>query len=198
MTTISVLGRGRVGGALADALTRAGHEVTTAGSAPGAAAAAVRNARVVVNATPGDSSLQRLTALRDDLRDTILVDVSNATLDDADGLPGDLLYPGSSLAERLQEALPRTRVVKTLNTMLYPVMTAPAMLTGTPSVFLSGEDPEAKRTVRDLLADLGWQKEWITDLGGIRTARATEAAILFVPHLIRTRGFTPFALSVTV
>ena len=44
--------------------------------------------------------------------------------------------------------------------------------------------------------DLGWHKEWITDLGGIQTARATEAAILFVPHVIRSSGFAPFAISI--
>lgn len=33
------------------------------------------------------------------------------------------------------------------------------------------------------------------DLGGIRTTRATEAAILFVPHVIRSSGFAPFAIS---
>ncbi|MFE2527382.1 NADP oxidoreductase, partial [Streptomyces sp. NPDC059382] len=44
--------------------------------------------------------------------------------------------------------------------------------------------------------DLGWRNEWITDLGGIQTARATEAAILFVPHVIRSSGFTPFAISI--
>ncbi|MFJ6127173.1 NADPH-dependent F420 reductase [Streptomyces griseoviridis] len=196
MTTIAVLGNGRVGGNLADALTRAGHEVTVAGRAPGTGAAAARTARIVINATPGDSSLERLAALRDELRGKILVDVSNATVDGPDGLPADLLYPGSSLAEQLQEALPETPVVKTLNTMLFPVMTAPAMLTQTPSVFLSGEDPQAKQAVRELLVDLGWREGWITDLGGIRTARATEAAILFVPHVIRSRGFAPFAISV--
>ncbi|MDH6697427.1 NAD(P)-binding domain-containing protein [Streptomyces griseoviridis] len=198
MTTIAVLGNGRVGGNLADALTRAGHQVTVAGRAPGTAAAAARTARIVINATPGDSSLERLAALRDELRGKILVDVSNATVDGPDGLPADLLYPGSSLAEQLQEALPETPVVKTLNTMLFPVMTAPAMLTQTPSVFLSGEDPQAKQAVRALLVDLGWREGWITDLGGIRTARATEAAILFVPHVIRSRGFAPFAISVAV
>ncbi|MDT0471467.1 NAD(P)-binding domain-containing protein [Streptomyces sp. DSM 41014] len=198
MTTIAVLGNGRVGGNLAGALTRAGHEVTVADRAPGTAAAAARTARIVINATPGDSSLERLAALRDELRGKILVDVSNATVDGPDGLPADLLYPGSSLAEQLQEALPETPVVKTLNTMLFPVMTAPAMLTQTPSVFLSGEDPKAKQAVRALLVDLGWREGWITDLGGIRTARATEAAILFVPHVIRSRGFAPFAISVAV
>ncbi|MEU3509320.1 NAD(P)-binding domain-containing protein [Streptomyces longwoodensis] len=196
MTTIAVLGNGRVGGTLAAALTRAGHEVRVADRTPGAAAEAARTARIVINATPGADSLHRLTALRAELRGKILVDVSNATVDGPDGLPADLVYPGSSLAEHLQEALPDTAVVKTLNTMLFPVMTAPATLTDAPDAFLSGDDPQAKQTVRDLLVDLGWRTEWITDLGGVRTARATEAAILFVPHVIRASGFAPFALSI--
>ncbi|MEU5633332.1 NADPH-dependent F420 reductase [Streptomyces rishiriensis] len=196
MTMIAVLGNGRVGGNLAAALARAGHEVTVADRTPGAAADAARTARIVINATPGAGSLDRLAALREELRDKILVDIANATIDGPDGLPGDLIYPGSSLAEQLQEALPETRVVKTLNTMLFPVMTSPATLSQTPTAFLSGEDPEAKQTVHELLTDLGWHKEWITDLGGIRTARATEAAILFVPHLVRSTGFTPFALTI--
>ncbi|MFD7912117.1 NADPH-dependent F420 reductase [Streptomyces sp. NPDC059752] len=196
MTTIAVLGNGRVGGNLATALTRAGHEVTVADRAPGAAANAARTARIVINATPGAGSLERLAALREELHGKILIDVSNATADGPDGLPADLVYPGSSLAEQLQEALPETHVVKTLNTMLFPVMTAPATLTQPPTAFLSGEDPQAKQTVRELLVDLGWHKEWINDLGGIQTARATEAAILFVPHIMRSTGFTPFAISI--
>ncbi|MFC5219803.1 NADPH-dependent F420 reductase [Streptomyces coerulescens] len=197
MTMIAVLGNGRVGGSLAPALTRAGHEVTVADRSPGSAADAARTAQIVINATPGAGSLERLVALREELQGKILVDVSNATVDGPDGLPAELLYPGSSLAEQLQEALPDTRVVKTLNTMLYTVMTAPAALTQTPTAFLSGKDPEAKHVVRGLLADLGWQQEWITDLGGIETARAAEAAILFVPHVIRASGFAPFAISIT-
>ncbi|THA77369.1 NADP oxidoreductase [Streptomyces sp. A0642] len=197
MSTIAVLGNGRVGGNLATALTRAGHEVTAVDREPGAAANAARTAQIVINATPGAGALERLTALREELQGKILVDVSNATLDGPDGLPGDLIYPGSSLAEQLQEALPDTRVVKTLNTMLFPVMTDPAALTQTPTVYLSGEDSEAKQVISGLLSDLGWQKEWIADLGGIETARATEAAILFVPHVIRSSGFAPFAISIT-
>jgi 8-hydroxy-5-deazaflavin:NADPH oxidoreductase len=197
MTTIAILGNGRVGGNLAKALTQAGHEVTVADRAPGAAADAARTAQIVINATPGAGALERLTALREELRGKILIDVSNATVDGPDGLPAELIYPGSSLAEQLQEALPDTHVVKTLNTMLFPVMTAPAALTQTPTVFLSGSDPQAKQVVRGLLADLSWQQEWITDLGDIETARATEAAILFVPHVIRANGFAPFAISIT-
>lgn len=196
MTTIAVLGNGRVGGNLASALIRAGHDVTVADRTPGAAADAARTAQIVINATPGAGALERLVALREQLEGKILVDVSNATVDGPDGLPADLLYPGSSLAEQLQEALTDTHVVKTLNTMLYTVMTAPAALAQPPTVFLSGQDPHAKQAIAGLLVDLGWQREWITDLGGIETARAAEAAILFVPHVIRSSGFAPFAISI--
>ncbi|WP_194896802.1 NADPH-dependent F420 reductase [Catenulispora pinisilvae] len=196
MTTIAILGNGRVGAGLADALSRAGHQVSVADRTPGSAAAAIAASLVVVNATPGAGSLERLSALREPLRGRILIDVANATIDGPDGLPADLMYQGSSLAERLQAALPDTQVVKTLNTMLHSVMTAPASLDQPPTAFLSGADPAAKRTVRGLLGDLGWRPEWITDLGGIETARATEAAILFVPHVIRSGGFAPFAVSI--
>ncbi|MFF0587314.1 NADPH-dependent F420 reductase [Streptomyces sp. NPDC003781] len=197
MDRIAVLGNGRVGANLTAALTRAGHEVAVGGRAPGSAADTARKADIVINATPGDSSLERLAALRAELRGKILVDLANATVDGPDGLPAELLYPGSSLAEQLQDALPDTHVVKTLNTMLYPVMTAPSSLAQRPTAFLSGDSTEAKRAVRGLLGDLGWRSEWVTDLGGIETARATEAAVLFVPYVIRSGGFAPFAVSIT-
>lgn len=196
MTTIAVLGKGRVGGALADGFRRAGHQVAVGDSAPGSAEQAAGSAEIVVNATPGGSSLERLTALRESLRGKILVDVSNATRSGADGMPAELMYPGSSLAEQLQAALPDTRVVKALNTMLYSVMAAPGTLSQPPTAFLSGEDAQAKQVVSALLGDLGWQPEWIIDLGGVQSARATEAVILLVPHVIRASGFAPFAVSI--
>ncbi|MFE7615863.1 NADPH-dependent F420 reductase [Streptomyces sp. NPDC057496] len=195
MSRIAVLGNGRVGSSLAAALTKAGHEVTAVGREPGAAANTSGTAQIVINATPGSGSLERLTALREELRGKILVDVSNATTDGPDGLPANLIYSGSSLAERLQHALPDTHVVKTLNTMLFMVMTAPSALSTSPTAYLSGNDEQAKKTVAGLLTDLGWEPAWIEDLGDITTARATEAMILVVPHIIRRNGFTPFAVS---
>ncbi|WP_443063621.1 NADPH-dependent F420 reductase [Streptomyces sp. NBC_00663] len=210
MTHIGILGAGRVGTNLAHALSAAGHHVTLGHRAESNATAgptdgprirhadhptAVRTADIVINATPGDSSLERLSALRDELAGKILIDVSNATHDDADGLPGTLRYPGGSLAELLQTALPDTHVVKALNTMLFMVMTAPGSLTTPPTAYLSGNDEQAKSTVTGLLGDLGWHPEWIEDLGDITTARATEAMILVVPHVLRRNGLTPFAVS---
>ena len=163
---------------------------------PGSVTSAIQTAQVVINATPGEDSLERLSALREALRGKVLVDVSNATHDGPEGLPGELVYPGSSLAERLQAALPETSVVKTLNTMLFSVMADPGSLEQPPTVFLSGEDPQAKQVVRALLGDLGWRPGWIWDLGGIQTARATEAVMLLVPQVIRSSGFAPFAVSI--
>ncbi|WP_371673916.1 NAD(P)-binding domain-containing protein [Streptomyces sp. NBC_00289] len=208
MTNIGILGAGRVGANLAGKLSAAGHHVTLGGRSPEDTAAraaprlafadqrtAARTADIVINATPGDSSLDRLTDLRTELSGKILIDVSNATRDADDGLPGDLCYPGSSLAEKLQAALPDTHVVKTLNTMLFMVMTAPETLATPPTVYVSGDDENAKKTVTGLLGDLGWQPAWIEDLGDISTARATEAMILVVPHVLRRQGIEPFAVS---
>ena len=209
MYCIGILGSGRVGAILAGKLADVGHDVvvgTRTGtrpegwSGPSLAFAdhetTARRAEIVVNAAPGDSALERLTALREPLAGKILVDVSNATRRDADGLPGALSYPGESLAEHLQDALAETRVVKTLNTMLFSVMANPRSLPVPPMAFLSGNDSGAKAVVGGLLGDLGWPAEWIMDLGDVTTARSTEALALLVPHIIRSRGFAPFAITV--
>ncbi len=210
-TTIAVLGgAGRVGSGLATRLVHQGHRlllgVTDADRAAAHwtgpavtftdAARAARDAQVVINATPGDTSLDRLSTLRTELGGKILVDVANATRRSATSPLGELCYPGSSLAEKLQEALPDTRVVKTLNTVMFKVMTHPQSLSLPPTAFISGNDKEAKITVSGLLVELGWSTEQLIDLGDITTARGTEGLFLFVPYLINTLGFVPFGIAV--
>ncbi|MFJ4654626.1 NADPH-dependent F420 reductase [Nocardia sp. NPDC088792] len=207
MTSIAILGAGRVSANLASKLVEAGHQVTvgTRGAVdnwtgPQVAFASLEQAAragdIVINATPGAGSVERLSTLRDVLTGKILIDVANATVRDDEGRPNGLLYTDASLAERIQHALPRTHVVKTLNTMLFTVMTAPRSLATPPTAFLSGNDAEAKAAVGDLLSDLGWPKEWIEDLGDITTARGTEALMLLVPSIVRNRGMKPFALTI--
>lgn len=208
--TIAVLGSGRVGSALATALSAAGHPVVIgtrdidaaperwADSAVTVAdiSEAIAAAELVVNATPGDTSFERLTAERDALAGKVLLDVSNATIRTESGMPGGLLYPQTSLAEELQSALPETRVVKGLNTMLFTAMADPGALAVPPTAFLSGDDASAKDLVRAVLGGIGWRDDWIIDLGGVATARGTEAMALIVPSLIGAIGFAPFAISV--
>jgi 8-hydroxy-5-deazaflavin:NADPH oxidoreductase len=95
-----------------------------------------RDASIIINATPGETSLERLSALKSELDGKILIDVSNATERGENGMPGNLKYPNSSLAEHLQAALPNTFVVKTLNTMLFTVMIDPQGLRVPPTAFV--------------------------------------------------------------
>lgn len=203
--TIAVLGSGRVGGTVATGLVAAGHRVTLGVRHPDAArhdipvsdaATAVNTSDLIINATPGDTTLERLVGYRDALAGKVLLDVSNATVRSTDGLPGGLLYADVSLGELLQDALPDTKVVKSLNTMLFSVMTDPGALTIPPTAFLSGDDPAAKQLVQTVLHSLGWNDDWVLDLGGISTARGTEAMALMVPSLLGALGFEPFALTV--
>ncbi|RZL28976.1 MAG: NADP oxidoreductase [Sphingomonas sp.] len=206
--TIVILGSGRVASSLATGLAKAGHQIVIGTRKPDDAASwdgpevrfltqleAIAAADIVFNATPGDTSVDRLTAMVDALAGKLLIDVANATGRDDRGAPSGLLYPTDSLAERLQAALPQTRVVKTLNTMLAPVMSNPAMLSGSPTAYLSGNDATAKATVRALLVDLGWQDAQVLDLGGIETARGPEAVMLLVADVMKATGFKPFAVS---
>jgi predicted dinucleotide-binding enzyme len=129
---------------------------------------------LVVNATKGARTLAALGFARSvNLSRKVLVDVSNA-LDFSQGMP-PVLNPVNteSLAERIQRSFPDARVVKTLNTMNAGLMVDPGRLAGGDhSVFISGDDAEAKTTVSGLLRELGHRD--IIDLGDITSARAAE------------------------
>lgn len=208
---IGILGAGRVGKILASALAGKGHEITVGHRHPQLAEGAwhgpavrhtslvdaAASASLIINATPGDTALATLTDLKYALSGKTVIDVSNATTRLPNGMPGGLLYPESSLAEQLQSALPESNIVKTLNTMIFSVMAAPRSLAHPVQAFLSGNSHEAKAQVMDVLLDLGWEADWVLDLGPIESARATEALVLMVPHLMKARGMKPFAITAT-
>ena len=73
-----------------------------------------RTTSIIINCTPGDTSLERLSVLQAELDGKILIDISNTTERSANGMPGNLCYPNSILAEHWQQALPNTHVVLTV------------------------------------------------------------------------------------
>jgi predicted dinucleotide-binding enzyme len=198
---IGILGTGRVGQTLARRWSAAGHQVAFGSRDPGSVAdfgfpvtssvAVVADSDVVVNATPGSVSLDLVARIgADAFAGRILIDVANAST------PAfELVYPNSSLGEKLQEALPDAQVVKTLNTAAMSVLTEPSALPSS-SVFLSGDDVAAKRVVASLLADFGWSDEAIVDLGGIRSARGTEHYFLMFAALMQALGGPSFNILV--
>jgi 8-hydroxy-5-deazaflavin:NADPH oxidoreductase len=154
-------------------------------------AEAAVSGELVVNATGGGGSLDALAqAGAENLAGKVLLDVSNP-LDFSQGFPPTLSVKDTdSLAEQIQRAFPEVRVVKALNTMTAAVMVDPGRVSGGDhSVFVSGNDPEAKQTVVSLLADFGHTD--VIDLGDLSTARGPE---MYLPLWLRVMGAvgTPF------
>jgi predicted dinucleotide-binding enzyme len=140
---------------------------------------------LVVNATGGGGSLDALAqAGEENLAGKVLLDVSNP-LDFSQGFPPTLSVKDTdSLAEQIQRAFPEVRVVKALNTMTAAVMVDPGRVGGGDhSVFVSGNDPEAKQTVVSLLQEFGHTD--VIDLGDLSTARGAE---MYLPLWLRVMG----------
>ncbi|MEJ3744597.1 NAD(P)-binding domain-containing protein [Actinomycetes bacterium KLBMP 9797] len=192
MSVIGILGAGNVARALAPALSTAGHDVLVGGRDDLRDVAAA--AQVAVNALPGAVALEVLRELRAELAGTILVDVANPVEIGPDGFAARRVH--ENLAAELHRALPETRVVKALNTVgPASLMAAPASLEVPPSTFLCGDDPEAKKIVAGLLADLGWAPSSVLDLGGVANAWWPESFVLMVRPLVAALGPVPFALA---
>jgi 8-hydroxy-5-deazaflavin:NADPH oxidoreductase len=146
---------------------------------------AAAHGEVVVNATAGAVSLEALEqAGEDNLNGKILIDVANP-LDFSSGMPPMLSVSNTdSLGEQIQRRFPEAKVVKTLHTMNAYLMVDPTQLAGADhTVFVSGDDAEAKANVTELLRSFGWTD--IIDLGDITTARGTE---MVLPIWVRLFG----------
>ncbi|MET0417899.1 MAG: NAD(P)-binding domain-containing protein [Actinoplanes sp.] len=202
---IAVLGTGSVGQAVAARVAELGHQVTigtrdVATTRAGAYAAwaaqhpevglatqaeAAADAELVVNATSGDGSLPALTSAgAANLAGKVVLDISNP-LDFNAGFPPTLsVHNTDSLAERIQREFPQAKVVKSLNTLTAELMVRPRQLAdGAHSVFVSGDDAEAKRIVTGLLVSFGHTD--VIDLGDLSTARGTE---MLLPLWLRLYG----------
>ena len=113
--------------------------------------------------TAVDETLSQLGGLRG----KVLVDVTNPFVG------GKLeLHADSSGAERIQEQVPGTSVVKGWNTIYEPVLAAVGDFGGqAPSVFLAADDAAAKETVASLARDMGFDP---VDCGPLVSARDLE------------------------
>lgn len=217
---IAVLGTGMVGQAIAGRLHELGHTVVIGTRDPAATLArtepdgmgkppfsawraahesvavatladAAASAELVVNASSGAVSLDLLgLAGADNLAGKVLVDIANP-LDFSNGFPPTLFVKDTdSLGEQIQRAFPETKVVKTLNTLNASLMVDPKSLGESSSIFVSGNDSQAKATVVSLLQSFGHDD--VIDLGPLETARGTEMLLPIWLRLMGTLGTGTF------
>lgn len=120
----------------------------------------------------------------DAFRHKIVIDLTNP-MDFSGGMPPKFMAEvNGSLGERIQRALPGSRVVKAFNTIGIGVMTDPYFDGQAATHFIAGDDDDAKRVVSSLVAEFGWD---VVDVGGIEQAFYLEAlAMLWVNYALKT------------
>lgn len=206
---IGLLGTGTVGRTLGSALLRSGHEVRLGSRTAGNEAAVAWAAEVgdagpasegtfadaagfgelVINATAGTASLDALRlAGAEQLAGKVLVDVANPLHFSQGMAPRLSVCNTDSLAEQIQRAYPDVRVVKALNTVTAAVMVDPGSVAGTHTMFVAGNDSEAKAEVGALLQEFGWPEDSILDLGDISGARGMEMYLPLWLRLYNAKG----------
>ncbi len=211
---ITILGTGMVGMTIAEKLSVLGHQITMGTrnpektiTRPTSAAwnkmpfgdwlnsqnrvelatfqTSAKNADLVLNATSGGATLQVIEMVGEDLNGKVLIDIANP-LDFSNGMPPTLSVCNTdSLGEQIQARFPEVKVVKSLNTMNTYIMMHPETIPGDHTVFVSGNDVQAKKAVSNLLQEIGWTEHNIIDLGDISTSRGTE---MLLPVWLRLWG----------
>ncbi len=117
----------------------------------------------------------------------VLIDVTNPLVL-GDGPPSLAYGPTDSGGEVVQRALPEAKVVKTLNIVNSGQMVNPEVDGGPPTMFVAGEDSDAKATVTGVLGDFGWSD--VIDIGGIDAARELESlCVLWVRFAMPNQAF---------
>jgi predicted dinucleotide-binding enzyme len=163
---IAIIGIGNVGGTLGPAWTKAGHDVifgvrdpnsekvktVLENSGPNARVAGVAEAasaaEIVVFATPWSATQDAVQAADGKL----VVDCTNPIAPDLKGL---VIGTTTSAAEQVAQWAQGARVVKAFNTTGSGNMANPLYASQPVTMFICGDDPEARETVAQLAKDVG-------------------------------------------
>jgi predicted dinucleotide-binding enzyme len=208
---VGILGSGDVAKALAAGFLKHGHKVmlgtrdatklanwleTHQGISTGGVAEAAKFGEVVVLAVKGGAAAQAIQlANPTNLFGKPVIDATNP-IADAPPLNGVLSFFTSlddSLMERLQREFTGVRFVKAFNSVGNACMVNPKFKEGKPTMFICGNDDDAKRVVGGILDQFGWE---IADMGKAEAARAIEPLCMLwcIPGFIRNEWTHAFKL----
>jgi 8-hydroxy-5-deazaflavin:NADPH oxidoreductase len=182
MSTVSIIGTGNMGSAIADLAKRAGSVVELIGHDD---AALPVTGDVVVLAVPYPAVAEVIAQRGDELAGKIVVDITNPVSPAFDQLT---VPAGSSAAAEIAAALPGSRVVKAFNTTYAGHLTSGVVGDQPTTVLIAGDDADAKDRVGRLVTGGGLRA---LDGGGLDRARELEA-LCFLQLTLAARQQIPW------
>jgi predicted dinucleotide-binding enzyme len=207
---IGIIGSGVVAQTLAAGLVAHGHQVTLGTRDPAKLAGFVAQhpgirvdgvaqaaafAELAILAVKGTGALEAARAAAAGLAGKTVIDTTNP-IKDAPPVDGVLAYftgPNDSLLEQLQREFKAVRFVKAFSSVGSASMIDPKFAGGPPTMFIAGDDAQAKADVAKLLAEVGWD---VADMGTAAAARAIEplAMLWCIPGFLRNDWVHAFKL----
>ncbi len=211
---IGILGSGIVGRVLGSAFIAEGHEVMLGtrdvqkpevvkwlAENPGAKAGSFVDTagfgEMIVLAASGDIMAEIIkTAGIRNFNNKVVIDTTNPidhTRPPANGVLPYFTTTDESLMEQLQKLLPEAKLVKSFNSVGNAFMYKPDFGSQKPTMFICGNDENAKRSVTAILDAFGWETE---DMGKAEAARAIEPLCILwcIPGLLRNQWTHAFKL----
>jgi 8-hydroxy-5-deazaflavin:NADPH oxidoreductase len=208
---VGILGSGDVGKVLAAGFLKHGHEVMIGTRTPdklaewgqrnprGRIASFAETAKfseIVVLAVKGTVAAEALRAADSvNLAGKIVIDATNpiAEAPPTNGVLKFFTDLNESLMERLQKEFAAARFVKAFNSVGNTCMVNPQFKSGTPTMFICGNDDGAKKAVVGILAQFGWET---ADMGKAEAARAIEPLCMLwcIPGFLRNDWVHAFKL----
>jgi 8-hydroxy-5-deazaflavin:NADPH oxidoreductase len=136
----------------------------------------------------------RLAGIKN-FKDKVVIDATNpiAAAPPENGVLKFFTNLDESLMEKLQKLIPDARLVKAFNSVGNAFMYKPSFKGGPPTMFICGNDANAKNAVTAILSDFGWETE---DMGSIQAARAIEPLCMLwcIPGILRNQWTHAFKL----
>ena len=208
---IGIIGSGDVAKSLAEGFLKHGHEVKLGTRAPdklsdwakenskaGIASPAdtAKFGEVVVLAVKGTAAVEALRgAGAANLTGKTVIDACNPIADEPpnNGVLKFFTNHDESLMEKLQKEFKSARFVKAFNSVGSGSMVNPQFKGGKPTMFICGNDDEAKKTVGKILDQFGWE---VADMGKAEAARAIEPLCMLwcIPGFLRNEWTHAFKL----
>lgn len=188
---VGILGSGDVAKSLGRGFLKENHEVMLGsrepakladwvrengkGASSGTFSETVQFGELVVIAVNGVKAVDAIRLAEvGNFKGKVVIDATNP-LDMSGGVPRLVGGLGSSSGELIQQALPGALVVKAFNTVGNAHFYKPDFPDGPPSMFICGDNAEAKERVSRICKDFGWSP---IDVGGIGLSHYLEATAM--------------------